>query len=136
MNILELDTPALVVDFDVMERNIVRMQRLADDAGVKLRPHTKTHKTPAIAQKQARAGARGITVAKVGEAEVMERANLIDILIAYPLQGASKIQRLLDLNERANLRVSLDSLKVAQDIGEAASERRQRVKVFVEVDTG
>ncbi len=136
MNILELDTPALVVDFDKLERNIVRMQQVADDAHVKLRPHTKTHKTPAIAIKQLRAGARGITVAKVGEAEVMERANVIDILIAFPLQGAGKLQRLLDLNERANLRVSLDSYKVAQDIGEAAIARRQRVKVLVEVDPG
>ncbi len=136
MNIFDLDTPALVVDFDKLERNIARMQKIADDAHVKLRPHVKTHKTPAIAQKQLRAGARGITAAKVGEAEVMERANLIDILIAYPLQGASKIERLLNLNERANLRVSLDSLKVAQDISEAAIARRQRVKVFIEVDTG
>src|SRR5512135_68167 len=119
MNIFDLDTPALVVAFDKLERNIARMQKIADDAGVKLRPHTKTHKSPVIAQKQLRAGARGITVAKTGEAEVMERANIIDILIAYPLQGASKIQRLLDLNERANLRVSLDSFQVAHDISNA-----------------
>ncbi len=136
MTIFELDTPALVVDFDKLERNIARMQKIADDAGVKLRPHVKTHKSPVIAQKQLRAGARGITVAKTGEAEVMERANIIDILIAYPLQGASKIQRLLDLNERANLRVSLDSFQVAHDISEAAVVRRQRVKIFVEVDPG
>ncbi|MGB8645758.1 MAG: alanine racemase, partial [Anaerolineae bacterium] len=123
-------------DFDKLERNIARMQQVADDAHVKLRPHTKTHKTPAIAIKQLRAGARGITVAKTGEAEVMERSNIIDILIAFPLQGASKIQRLLDLNERANLRVSLDSYKVVQDIAEAALARRQRVKVLIEVDPG
>lgn len=136
MDIFELETPALVVDFDRLERNIARMQKIADDAGVKLRPHTKTHKTPAIAQKQLRAGARGVTVSKVGEAEVMERANIIDILVGFPLQGRSKIERMLNLNERANLRVSLDSLKVASDISEAAVARRQRAKIFVEVDTG
>ncbi len=136
MDVFELDTPALVVDLDKLERNIERMQKIADEAHVKLRPHTKTHKTPAIAIRQIRAGARGITVAKVGEAEVMERANIIDILIAFPLQGAGKIKRLLDLNERANLRVSLDSFKVASDLSEAAIARRQRLKVFVEVDPG
>jgi D-serine deaminase-like pyridoxal phosphate-dependent protein len=136
MQIFDLDTPALVVDFDKMERNIARMQNIADDAGVKLRPHTKTHKTPAIAQMQLRAGARGITVAKVGEAEVMEAANIIDILIAFPLQGATKIERLLKLNERANLRVSLDSFKVARDLSDAAAARQQRVKILVEVDPG
>ncbi len=136
MNAFDLDTPALVVDFDKLERNIARMQQIADDAHVKLRPHCKTHKTPEIAVKQLRAGARGITVAKVGEAEVMERSNIIDILIAFPLQGAGKIERLLDLNERANLRVSLDSYQVARDIAEAAIARRQRVKVLIEVDPG
>ncbi|MGE5139760.1 MAG: alanine racemase, partial [Rudaea sp.] len=136
MNLFDLDTPALVVELDKLERNIARMQRIADEARVKLRPHVKTHKTPAIAIKQVRAGARGITVAKVGEAEVMERANLIDLLIGFPLQGAGKISRLLDLNERANLRVTLDSGKVACDLSEAAVARRQRIKVFVEVDPG
>ncbi len=136
MTIFDLDTPALVVDFDKLDRNLARMQKIADDARVKLRPHTKTHKTPAIAQKQLRAGARGITVAKVGEAEVMERANIIDLLIAFPLQGALKLERLLELNERANLRVTLDSIKVARDISDAAEARNQRVKILVEVDPG
>lgn len=136
MNLFDLDTPALVVDLDKLERNIARMQRIADEAHVKLRPHVKTHKSPAIAIKQVRAGARGITVAKVGEAEVMERANIIDILIGFPLQGSGKLSRLLDLNERANLRVTLDSLKVACDLSEAAVARRQRIKVLVEVDPG
>jgi D-serine deaminase-like pyridoxal phosphate-dependent protein len=67
---------------------------------------------------------------------VMERANIYDILIAYPLQGAPKLRRLLDLNGRAALRVSLDSLKVAQDLSDAAAARGQRVKVLVEVDPG
>src|SRR5881227_973834 len=107
MHKLELDTPALVIDWDKMQRNITAMQQVADDAGVNLRPHTKTHKTPLVAHMQQKAGAKGITVAKLGEAEVMTAGGIDDILIAFPLQGAPKLQRLLYLAERANLRVSL-----------------------------
>lgn len=136
MNKYDLDTPALLIDFDRLERNIAHMQQVADDAGVKLRPHTKTHKTPYISHMQLRAGARGITVAKLGEAEVMNAAGIDDILIAFPLQGAPKLRRLLDLAERARIIVSLDSRKVAQDISDAAAERGTKIPVLVEVDTG
>jgi D-serine deaminase-like pyridoxal phosphate-dependent protein len=136
MNKFDLDTPALLVDWDKLQANIARMQQIADAARVKLRPHTKTHKTPAIAHLQVRAGARGITVAKLGEAEVMAAAGLDDILIAYPLQGAIKMARLLNLAERVRVRVSLDSMKVARDISEAAWARGRKIPVLVEVDTG
>jgi D-serine deaminase-like pyridoxal phosphate-dependent protein len=136
MNKFDLDTPALLVDWDRLQSNIARMQKIADDAGVKLRPHTKTHKTPAIAHLQLRAGARGITVSKLGEAEVMAAAGIDDILVAYPLQGATKMARLLNLAERGPVRVSLDSMKVARDISDAASSRGRKIPVLVEVDTG
>lgn len=136
MNKFELDTPSLLIDFDKLENNVARMQRIADDNGVKLRPHTKTHKTPYIAHMQIRAGARGITVAKLGEAEVMNAAGIDDILVAFPLQGAAKMERLLRLAERAQMRVSLDSLKVAQDISDAAAERGVKIPFYVEVDPG
>lgn len=136
MNRGDLDTPALLVDWDKLEANIGRMQKTADDAHVKLRPHAKTHKTPAIAHLQLRAGAKGITVAKLGEAEVMASAGIDDILIAFPLQGAQKMVRLLNLAERVRIRVSLDSMKVAGDISDAAVQRRAKIPVLVEVDTG
>lgn len=136
MNKFELDTPALLIDFDKLENNLATMQKIADANGVKLRPHTKTHKTPYIAHLQRRAGARGITVAKLGEAEVMNAAGLDDILVAFPLQGAAKIERLLCLAERAQMRVSFDSLKVAQDISEAALQRGLKIPFYIEVDTG
>ena len=79
---LDLDTPALFVDLDVLERNIARMQQQCRAWGVELRPHVKTHKIPEIAQMQLDAGAIGITVAKVGEAEVLPGE---DVLVAYPL---------------------------------------------------
>ncbi len=136
MNISELDTPALLIDFDKLEKNIARMQKLADAHGVKLRPHTKTHKTPYLAHKQLRAGARGVTVAKLGEAETLNAAGLDDLLVAFPLQGAAKMERLLRLAERAQVRVSFDSLKVAQDISDAAAKRGVKIPFYVEVDTG
>ncbi len=136
MHKLELDTPQLLINWDVMQRNIATMQRYADDAGVKLRPHTKTHKTPLISHMQQKAGAKGITVAKLGEAEVMNAGGVDDILIAFPLQGAPKMERLLQLAERANVRVSLDSRKVAQDISDAAQSRGKKIGVYVEVDVG
>ena len=92
--IADLDTPALLVDLPRLRRNIAAMQTLADQCGVALRPHTKTHKAPAIARMQVQAGARGITVAKVGEAEVMVAAGFTDLFIAYPLIGEQKYRRL------------------------------------------
>lgn len=136
MHKLELDTPSLIIDWDIMQRNIKAMQKVADDAAVKLRPHTKTHKTPLISHLQMQAGAQGITVAKLGEAEVMHAGGVNDILIAFPLQGVPKMERLLHLAERANVRVSLDSRKVAQDISDAAHTRGMRIGVYVEVDVG
>ncbi|HEX8229344.1 MAG TPA: alanine racemase [Chloroflexia bacterium] len=100
----ELDTPALLVDLKRMQRNIAAMQAACDLNGVGMRPHTKTHKSPAVARLQVAAGARGITVAKVGEAEVMAEAGFDDLFIAYPLIGESKYRRLLPLLERANSR--------------------------------
>src|SRR4051812_34029728 len=99
----ELDTPCLLVDLDRMRRNIVSMQEQANARGVALRPHTKTHKCPQIAGMQVDAGARGITVAKVGEAEVMVQAGFDDIFIAYPLVGEAKYRRLLPLLQRARV---------------------------------
>jgi D-serine deaminase-like pyridoxal phosphate-dependent protein len=136
MNKFELDTPSVLIDFNKLENNIAQMQKIADDNGVKLRPHTKTHKTPYIAHMQMRAGARGITVAKLGEAEVMNAAGIDDILVAFPLQGASKLERLLRLAERAHMRVSLDSMQVAQAISDAATQRGLKIPFYVEVDPG
>ena len=132
----ELDTPSLVIDLDAMERNIAEMAQVAREAGVHLRPHTKTHKCPEIAAMQIAAGARGITVAKVGEAEVMADAGIDDILIAYPIVGEAKLQRLRSVMERAHVSVSLDSLEVSEGIGRLGTARGAPVEVLVEVDTG
>jgi D-serine deaminase-like pyridoxal phosphate-dependent protein len=133
----QLDTPALLFDLDVVERNIAEMARVAADAAVRLRPHTKTHKSPDIAWMQIAAGAVGITVAKLGEAEVMADAGLDDILIAYPVWGADKLRRVRALMDRGVvIRVSLDSVEVARPLGRMAVGRGTPIEVLVDVDTG
>src|SRR2546428_11666141 len=101
MEIGSLDTPAATVDLDAVERNIARMQGYCDEHGLAFRPHIKTHKLPAVAHMQVRAGEVGITCQKLGEAEVMEAAGLRDILISFPLVGAAKAERLAALAREA-----------------------------------
>jgi D-serine deaminase-like pyridoxal phosphate-dependent protein len=132
----DLDTPCLLIHLDVLELNVGEMAALAREAGVKLRPHTKTHKSPDIARMQVSAGASGITVAKLGEAEVMVEAGFDDLLVAYPIWGESKLARLRSLLGRAGVRVSLDSVEVAAGIGRVGREVGADVPVLVEVDTG
>lgn len=136
MLISELDTPALIVDLDVMERNLSRMAAYCREHDLRLRPHTKTHKIPELARKQIESGASGITVAKLDEAEVMIGAGLDDLLIAYPIIGPLKTRRLADLAQRARITVSLDSEAAAQGISAAVSERQTNVNILVELDVG
>jgi D-serine deaminase-like pyridoxal phosphate-dependent protein len=132
----EIDTPALLVDLSVMERNVERMARTFREAGVGWRPHTKGLKVPAIAHKLLQAGAFGVTCAKVGEAEVMARAGIRDILIANQVVGQPKIARLLDLLQTADPIVAVDSVANVDQLDRAARERGVRLRVVVEVNTG
>jgi len=132
----EIDTPALLFDLDVVEGNVAEMAAVTRAAGVGLRPHTKTHKSPELARMQRDAGAVGITVAKLGEAEVMVDGGLNDVLVAYPIVGDAKLRRLRALLERARIRVSLDAVEVAEGIGTVGTELGTPVPVLVEVDTG
>jgi D-serine deaminase-like pyridoxal phosphate-dependent protein len=136
MKVVDLDTPVLVIDLDRVECNIAEMAERSRAAGVRLRPHTKTHKMPEIARLQVDAGASGITCAKVGEAEVMVAAGFDDILIAYPVYGAQKLARLQALREKARILVSLDSTEVARGLGELGVASGSPIEVYVEVDTG
>jgi D-serine deaminase-like pyridoxal phosphate-dependent protein len=136
MHIDDLDTPALVVDLDVLETNLAYMAGYASAHGLALRPHTKTHKIPDIARMQVKSGARGITVAKIGEAELMARAGFDDILIAYPIVGTSKLDRLATLARQARITVSTDSLDVARGISQAAARVGVRIGLLAEMDAG
>jgi D-serine deaminase-like pyridoxal phosphate-dependent protein len=133
---LALDTPELVIDLDVVRRNIRRTADMAAAAGVDLRPHVKTHKIPQIARLQIEGGAVGIQVAKLGEAEIMAHAGLSDILVGYPIVGAAKLERLTALALRTTVTVSLDSYEVAQAISAAAHARGVHIRLLIELDTG
>jgi D-serine deaminase-like pyridoxal phosphate-dependent protein len=124
MNALELDTPALYVDLDVLERNIRRMQEQCRGWNVSLRPHAKTHKIREIAQMQLDAGAIGITVAKLGEAEALPGD---EVLVAYPLLK-EKHQRLRALAKQRRMIVAVDSVQAAQDL--------EGIPTLVEIDVG
>ena len=109
--VLAAETPAVVIDSARLDANIARMAEVARNAGVKLRPHAKSHKIPAIARRQIDAGAIGLTVAKVGEAEVFVDAGIDDVLIAYPVWGDSKWTRVCDLAAQARIAVTVDSVE-------------------------
>lgn len=132
MHIYELDTPALVVDLDIMEGNLRRMADYAAQHQLRLRPHTKTHKSPRLARRQMELGAVGLTVAKPGEAEVMLEAEPAEMLVAYPTFGAAKMARLRQVAERTRLCVAVDSLEAAAELSAAGV----RAGVLVEMDVG
>jgi D-serine deaminase-like pyridoxal phosphate-dependent protein len=133
----DIPTPALVVDLDKLHGNIDEMAKRAKRAGIALRPHVKTHKTPAIAHMQLRAGAVGIVCAKLGEAEVMAAAGVEDIFVAYPIVGQDKIDRLLNLAHWVpKISTSIDTLEAARALNDAAVAGGLRIDVIVEVEAG
>ncbi|MGC4190943.1 MAG: alanine racemase [Thermomicrobiales bacterium] len=133
----DIDTPTLIVDETIMHRNIAEMAAFAKSAGVALRPHIKTHKTPQIARLQLAAGAAGITCAKVGEAAVMiEQAGVQDVLLAYPTIGDHKFRRIVELLERARIIVAVDSMDAAKAISRAMSRYDRVLEISIEVNTG
>ncbi len=132
----DLPTPAVLVDLDVLERNIARQAERALAAGVRLRPHAKTHKCPEIAGMQLAAGAAGISLAKTSEAEVFAAAGFDDIFIAYPVAGLGKAERLLALSERLRLAAGTDSVEGARHLSETFRAAGRRLDVLLKVDVG
>ena len=132
----DLDTPAVIIDLDKVSANLRRAQAYADAHGLKLRPHVKTHKIPALAHKQVDLGAVGITCQKLGEAEVMADHGLRDILLTYNLLGRAKMQRLAALARRVRLTATLDNAVVAGELDEAMRQAGLILPVLVECDTG
>jgi D-serine deaminase-like pyridoxal phosphate-dependent protein len=132
-----IDTPALVVDLDRMDAAIERMAIEMAEREVALRPHAKTHKSIAVARRQIDAGAGGLTVGTVGEAEVFATAGIDDLFIAYPLVPLGpKAARLRELAGRCRLRVGVDSETGVRAVAEALGPERGRVRLLVEIDSG
>jgi D-serine deaminase-like pyridoxal phosphate-dependent protein len=132
----DVDTPALLLDLDVLERNIAKMATTFQQLPAKLRPHAKTHKTPIIAHKQLAAGAIGITCAKLGEAEIMVAGGVHDVLIANQIVGTKKIARLVALAHHANLMVAVDDARNVEELSLAAHVAHVSLRILVEVDVG
>ncbi|MET0605242.1 MAG: D-TA family PLP-dependent enzyme [Beijerinckiaceae bacterium] len=132
----DFSTPCVVIDMDRVERNISRTQSLCDAAGVRNRPHIKTHKSPFLARMQVEAGASGVTCQKIGEAEVMANGGLNDILIAYNLLGEEKMARLGRLHERVDVTVAADNLTVIDGLSQAGEIAGRPLGVVIECDTG
>lgn len=135
MNIDGLATPAVLIDRARAQRNIDRMQAAADARGVRLRPHTKTHKSPIVARWQLDRGAVGICCAKLGEAEVFANAGIADIRLPYPLNPANA-DRVIALLEHTTLSFIVDHPVVARQWSEAMVRAGTRVDVLVKVDVG
>jgi D-serine deaminase-like pyridoxal phosphate-dependent protein len=138
MHFTELDTPALTVDLGVLEKNINDLQTACDQLGIALRVHTKTHKTPAIAQRQIAAGAIGIVSQKLGEAEPMAAAGIPDILIPYNIVGVAKLKRLgrLVRDSESTITVAADSSATVDGLAAQAAADGITIRVVVEMDTG
>src|SRR5918999_2999580 len=132
-----IDTPAVVVDLDVVERNIASMADAMSARRIRLRPHFKTHKSIRVARMQLDCGAAGVTVGTVGEAEVIAAAGIDDIFIAYPVWAAGpKASRIRRLHESIRLVVGVDSEEAARALGVAVRGTPRPLEVLVEVDSG
>jgi D-serine deaminase-like pyridoxal phosphate-dependent protein len=133
----EIDTPALVVHEDILQRNLREMADYAREKGIALRPHFKTHKTAAVAERQKALGATGITCAKIGEAEALADAGVYDdFFIANQIVGPLKYKRLLALMERAKVRVAVDTVDVAAGLNQAMAAAGTTLDVVIELNTG
>lgn len=136
MDYRELDTPALLIDREILTENIAFMQDFADAHRVRLRPHTKTHKSPYIAGLQLERGACGVAVAKVGEAEIMAQNGISDIFIANEIVGRKKLERIRTLAETSRISFGVDTpcqVEAAEAVFSGCSEP---VSVLIEIEVG
>ncbi len=130
-------TPFVFIDRVIMERNIAHMQSLAKEAGVGLRPHIKTHKIAAIAKMQLQAGANGLTVAKLGEAQAFVDAGIqTSFMVAQPFVGAEKVRWALGLAEQNEVLICLDSVDLAAALGEFTAALGKALDIVLIVDLG
>jgi D-serine deaminase-like pyridoxal phosphate-dependent protein len=132
----EIDTPALVVDLNAMERNLATMARFFAAGPTRLRPHYKNHKCPALAHRQIAAGAIGMTCATLSEAEALISNGIASVLLSSEIAGERKIQRFVDLARRADVIAAVDNAKVVEALASVARQANSRASVVVDVDVG
>lgn len=136
MKITDIETPALILDESALLRNMAAMKVLTDDIGISLRPHYKSHRSAYLAQLQMSCGAKGITCAKVGEAEDLAEAGIPDILIANQITAPSKIARAIRVAQKTNLTVCVDSKQNVLDLQAAAGLQNAKLSVYIEFEIG
>jgi D-serine deaminase-like pyridoxal phosphate-dependent protein len=136
MHLRELPTPSVIIDLDVVERNLDRMAAYCRSHDLNLRPHTKTHKTIEIANMQLECGALGLTVAKVGEAEVMAQSDAKQILVAHPIFGQEPLQRLARVAQEIDVLIAVDDEATVRAISQAAMRHGCNFGILVEFDSG
>jgi D-serine deaminase-like pyridoxal phosphate-dependent protein len=132
----EIETPAIIVDADVLDANLRRMANLAATAQLDLRPHVKTHKSVKVARQQLALGARGITASKPSEAAVFAEHGFDDIFMAFPPVGAQKLDRIEPLLAEEVLTVGIDDVAIAEPLARRGRQRKRSVPVMFEVDVG
>lgn len=131
-----IDTPSLVLDIDILKANVNELLKICHAHGVSLQPHAKTHRTPEIGLLQQELGCDGLCVAKVGEAEGFASAGVKKITVAYPVIGASKVERARVLSTSIDLTLAVDSVAGAKSIGEVFAVHHQVCSVLLIIDTG
>ena len=134
--ISDIDTPSILVDLDIAENNIKKMQTFADENNVSMRPHSKTNKSPYWAKKQIDQGAIGICCAKLGEAEEMATGGVKEILIPNQIVGKSKIQRLVEVNKISKVMVAVENEDNIEELSEAFENNSLKFGVIIEVNVG
>ena len=135
--IQDIDTPAIIVDLKIVKENINAYQKYCNDVGITLRPHIKTHKIPALAKLQVKAGAVGITAQKISEAEaIISEGGIDDVLITYNIIGEKKLRALLDLAKKVKVSVVADSSFCVKGLSKTFKGAGEPISVLVECDTG
>ena len=137
MKFSDIDTPAVIVDLNIVQSNIRRFQSYCDSIDLKLRPHIKTHKIPMLAKMQIEEGAIGITCQKISEAEsIISEGGINDVLITYNIFGKKKLRRLLALSRKVNLSVVVDNIQCIEGLSSVFRNAESTLRVLIECDTG
>ena len=136
MPLADVDTPSLLIDLDAFERNLQKMADFVTKAGVRLRPHAKTHKSPVIGLKQMQLGAVGLCCQKVSEAEAMVEGGVPDVYVSNEVIGARKLDRLAALAHQARVMVAVDNEQAVEALGTAARKAGVGIRTLVEIDVG
>ena len=133
-----LDTPAVLIDMDKLEANIKEIAQATAEAGVKLRPHVKMHQCPEIAKMQIEAGACGVEVGLIDQAEVMAEAGINDIIVAHPFYGERKFEKVKKLVTRPGLKLAIvvDMVEQAEGLSQVGQAVGKKIPVFMKIDTG